>query len=348
MTRGRRGGLAGFLLFAGGVAAGVAAEELLYRRAFHGPDPAAEERFGSVRGTPEWVHSFDGTPLYAETFGPRDLPACVFLHGFTLNRTVWHYQLRALRDTGVRLVVFDARGHGRSGAAEGPDGKTPLSPLTLARDLHAVLGATTEGPAILVGHSMGGMTVQGLLAFADEFPEEVGPLVRGIVLVNTTFTSALGAWREGGSRLPRTRRALEALLARVTPQHLERVRLPMSDLAMLATRLGFGSQPSRKHVALTRHMMSATPTETLAAGIVGLARFDAHAALESIDAPVLICAGGKDVLTPRWLAREMAERIPNAQIVVFPETGHMAMLESHEELNDELRRFFDRVLPEQR
>ncbi len=347
MTPRSRSGLIGLAAFAAGIGAGVVAEELLYRRVLRGEDVEVDERFGSVKGTPAWVESFDGTKLYAEVHGSQGQPACVLLHGFTLAHQIWHYQLRDLGGGGpYRTIAYDARGHGRSGPARGPDGKTPFNADTLARDLFAVLHHLEARPAVIVGHSMGGMTIQALLEFVDDYREELGPHVRGLALVNTTFTSALGTWRESGPRWPALHNRLRDVAERVAgnTKRMERLRLPVSDVAMIATRMGFGRTPSRSHVALTRRMIESTPTETLAAGMVGLADFDVHASLEKIDVPVLVCAGDRDILTPVWLAREMARRIPSAELVVFPGTGHMVMLERHEEFTEALRRFCDKVL----
>lgn len=343
----RRTGLLGFAAFAAGAALGVAAEELVYRRAFPRNDPEAGERFGSVRGKQLRVKSFDGTELAVEAFGPEDAPACVLLHGMGLASEVWHYQVRDLvRDGRFRVVVYDARGHGRSALAALPDGRVRFDAEALARDLFAVLHHLNARPAVLVGHSMGGMTLVGILEFAEEFPEEMGTHVRGLVLVNTTFTAQLGMWREAGPRFASARNVLAKAFDRFAadPRRVERLRMPINDLSMLLTRFGFGAEPSPAHVALTRRLLHRTPSVTLAAAMRGLADFENLDLLKRIDVPVLICAGDRDILTPAWIAREMADRIPGAELVVFPGTGHMAMLERYRELNALLKRFLDKVL----
>ena len=72
----------------------------------------SEPRFGTVRGNPIGpVESFDGTKLYVGEAGTG--PTVVFAHGFCLNASSWHYQLRDLSDE-FRVVVYDMRGHGES------------------------------------------------------------------------------------------------------------------------------------------------------------------------------------------------------------------------------------------
>src|SRR5918997_3139135 len=91
----------------------------------------------------------DGVRLHVEISGPADAPVTVvLLHGWCLDRRTWHHQVEALR--GARVVAYDARGHGRSGA-------TRLKSATLARlgdDLAEVLRQhAPDGPVVLAGHS---------------------------------------------------------------------------------------------------------------------------------------------------------------------------------------------------
>lgn len=341
----RRGGLAAMAAFAGGVLAGVAAEELVLRRAFRSSDPQAPEVFGAPDADAVWVTSFDGTHIHARVLGPPDAPALVFVHGMTLTHVVWHYQLRHFaHDARFRVVAYDARGHGLSGPVRGPDGKTPFDGETLARDLHAVMHGTRAAPAVIVGHSLGGMTIQSLLEYKDEFPAEFGSTLRGLVLLNTSFTAELGGWA-GRARWQRIRGRARRMASWFAehPGVLRPLRDPASDIAMLFSRLGFGESPSRAHVALTSRLVGSVDLGTLTAA-TDLAAFDTHRTLSEIDVPVVVCAGDRDLITPLWLSEEMAERIPDAELVVFPGAGHMAMLERHEAFNAVVTRFAERVL----
>src|SRR5580704_3286401 len=139
----------------------LAAEKLLVGRIRLRPDPAADEPLGELRGRPVPVTADDGVSLYAEVSGPDDAPVTVvFSHGYTLSQDVWHYQRQAL--AGTRLVFWDQRGHGRSGRGD-PEHSTIEQ---TGADLGAVLAATMPagGRVVLVGHSMGGMTIMALAA----------------------------------------------------------------------------------------------------------------------------------------------------------------------------------------
>ena len=172
--RGRRIGIAGAVagIGAAGVGAVVGLRRLAVGRVRLRPDPDADEPFGELRGTPMTVTAGDGVPLHVEVDGPDDAPlTVVFSHGYTLNQDSWHFQRRDLPrlrpgDARVRLVFWDQRSHGRSGRGS-PENATIDQ---TGEDLYAVLKATVRpgAPVVLVGHSMGGMSV---MALADRHPE---------------------------------------------------------------------------------------------------------------------------------------------------------------------------------
>lgn len=110
----------------------------------------------SARSHGEVVPEATGSALYGERHGPADAPVIVFTHGWGMDSTFWDY---ARQDLGERfqLVLWDLRGLGRS--------RAPAAAISLGRfaeDLAGLL-ATLDRPAVLVGHSIGGMTIQTLL-----------------------------------------------------------------------------------------------------------------------------------------------------------------------------------------
>ena len=177
------GGLAAAAgLLAVGAAAGVVAERAVVAKSGRA-DREADEPYGKLRGTPLEVHDSTGGTLHVEVEEcTRDNPegiTLVFSHGYALNQDCWHYQRRDLRAVG-RLVFWDQRSHGRSHRSL-PETNTIEQ---LGRDLYEVIGAVVpEGPIILVGHSMGGMTIMQL---ALAHPELFGSRVRGLALLSTS------------------------------------------------------------------------------------------------------------------------------------------------------------------
>ena len=163
---------------AAGAGAVVAAERIALNR-LRGRAGPGDEPFGSLRGLELTVLAEDGVPLHVEINGPDTAPiTIIFCHGYTLNQDCWHFQRRVLGDH--RLVFWDQRDHGRSGrSAEGSG-----SIGQLGADLKAVIDAAAPGPGpvVLVGHSMGGMTI---MALAGQHPEMFGTKVAGAVLIAT-------------------------------------------------------------------------------------------------------------------------------------------------------------------
>src|SRR4051812_48519564 len=135
----------------------------------------------------------DGVDLHVEVEENPDSPLTVVLaHGFTARLAEWQLQREALRPR-ARLVLFDQRGHGRSGW-------TDLTKATIdrtGRDLGEVLDATTpEGPVVLAGHSMGGMSV---MALARQRPELFGSRVVGVFLLATSAGGLVESGLVGGA-----------------------------------------------------------------------------------------------------------------------------------------------------
>ena len=87
-------------------------------------------------------------------------------HGFSLDMTTWHYQWKEWSKR-YRTVLFDHRGHGRSGTSPRP--RLLAGGHGRATSSAVLDAAVPEGPVVLVGHSMGGMAI---LAFAEAYPKE--------------------------------------------------------------------------------------------------------------------------------------------------------------------------------
>jgi pimeloyl-ACP methyl ester carboxylesterase len=76
----------------------------------------------------------------------------------------------------------------------------------------------------------------------------------------------------------------------------------------------------------------------------GLLDFDMSHVLETLSVPALVVTGDADRLFPLTAAEHMAATIPDARLLVLPDTGHMAFMEKHEQLDAELTAFADRVM----
>jgi pimeloyl-ACP methyl ester carboxylesterase len=331
-------------VFAGGAAVGgalgVALENVLVGRTRLRRDPEAREPLGRLPAHGRTVRADDGVLLQVEEAGDLDAPlTVVFCHGYTLEMACWHYQRRdlaELRNPALRLVLYDQRSHGRS-ARSVPEHATIDQ---LGADLERVLEEVVpSGPVVLVGHSMGGMTI---MALASRAPELFGDRVVGVGLLATSA----GQLAEVTLGLPAT---LASAFLRVAPRTVEEVqrqaelvergRVLASDVGfLLARRLNFGSRRvSPSLVAFTERMIAATPAEVIADFFPTFVSHDKLSALPVLEGlPTLVLGGESDLLTPIEHSRAIAAALPDAELVVLPGAGHMVMLERHDEVSEAL------------
>ncbi len=332
MSRAGRVGLAGGLLglVATGAAVGLAAERYAVGRARLRPDPDEGEPFFALpadRTHP--VAADDGVQLHVEEVGDPDAGlTVVFCHGYTQQLAAWHFQRRELAaEPDLRLVLWDQRSHGRSSRSD----PARCTIDQLGRDLAAVLDAAApHGPVVLVGHSMGGMTV---MALAEQRPELFGTRVIGVALLGTSS----GKLAELTFGLPKAvapvaRRVLPFLTRgmRARPSPFELSRRIGTDLAFVLTRrLAFGSgDVSPTLVEFVEKMTADTPSDVIGEFYDTLSRHDKRAALAVLaSVPVLVLAGDEDRVTPVLHSRAIAEALPSAELVVVPGAGHMVQLE---------------------
>jgi pimeloyl-ACP methyl ester carboxylesterase len=334
--------LAGTGIALGAAAVGIAAERYMVRRARAAPDPERNEPLEERPGTEHRLISFDGTDLAVNVIGPRRGPTLVFIHGFSLDMTVWHYQWKHF-SKGYRCVLFDVRGHGRSAPAAGGD----YSLQALGQDLEAVLDAfAPSGPVGLIGHSLGGMSI---ISLADVYSHEFGKRVRAVVLANTAAADVvkevlggLGA-RIGRFLIPAPRRLLNGsnLAFRLRDGALNR----SPDLAFLAARLtNFGPKAPPSVVDHVAKIAGQAPVEVWTDLVRSLAEMNLAHALEHISVPTLVLVGDVDRLTPPASALAIKRGLPDARMVVFSEAGHCTMLERHEQFNEVVQGFLDEAL----
>jgi pimeloyl-ACP methyl ester carboxylesterase len=336
-------------LAAGAAAAGagaiMAAERIAVSRLRGQADSAAGEPLGKLRGRPITVLTDDGVPLHVEVDGPEDAPASiVFCHGYTLNQDCWHFQRRDL--AGHRLVFWDQRDHGRSGRSA----RGSASVAQLGADLSTVLAAAAPGnaPVVLVGHSMGGMTI---MAFARQHPELFGSKVAGAVLIATAARGldSGSPWMPGPFR-PVISRALPGMLNGAASGRrgvlVDRGRRVTSDLAFLATRyLGFGETGASPVVVnFLADMITDTPIEVVAQFSRALLECDMRDSLPVLgQVPVSVLVAGEDRLIAPQLGIELATRIPGSQLTWVPGAGHAVILERPDLVNQAIRNLLDRA-----
>ncbi|WP_262282198.1 alpha/beta fold hydrolase [Micromonospora sp. MA102] len=275
----------------------------------------------------------DGVRLHVTATGPVDAEVtAVLLHGWTLDGRSWHRQLAGLRDRWgdrVRVLTYDARGHGRSSCMA-------LRTATLAQlgdDLAAVVDQLVpSGPIVLVGHSMGGMTV---MEYAHRHPDRFAARVAGLVFVSTTAEGHTHTAYGLSPRITRLIRLAETtgagVLARCgawRPPHALLRALRPSIRWML-----FGDRCDPADIRLVTSAVAHASLRSIGgfrASIGAQHRLHTLAALGRLPAAALV--GDRDRLTPPPCAESIAAALPTTELTVCPGAGHMLMMERPDEV----------------
>ena len=270
----------------------------------------------------------DGVRLNVEVSGPDDAPiTIVLLHGWTLDTRTWHYQLTTLPDAlgvPVRLVAYDARGHGRSSGTS----RERATLGQLGDDLAAVIEhIAPTGPIVLAGHSLGGMTI---MEFAHKHPLAFADRVAGLVFISTTAEGHTHTVYGLSPRVTRLIRIAETtgagILARGGSWRLHRYVL--RALRPSLRWLLFGDHCRAEDLILTTGAVARAQMLAIGAfrsSVGEQMRLETLAALGDVPAAAMV--GDRDRLTPPPCAESIAQALPTTDLTICPGAGHMLMLE---------------------
>ncbi|WP_353943097.1 alpha/beta hydrolase [Streptomyces sp. HUAS MG91] len=283
------------------------------------------------------VTSADGARLHVEVHGPADAPAVVLAHGWTCSTAFWAAQTRALA-TDHRVIVYDQRGHGRSPASP----QLPYTTGMLADDLEAVLAATLAPGqrAVLVGHSMGAMTLMAAAGRA-KLAEHAAALLlcstgSSRLVAESTVVPLLGP---GALRTRLTRAILgsKAPLGPVTP---------VGKKVLRYGTMGPGSAPDK--VEACARIVHACPRDVRYGWSQVLEELQVDEGVRALTMPVAVLAGTADRLTPVVHARRIAEALPNCVgLTELPGLGHMTPIEAPEAVTGRIRELSRTYIPTQ-
>jgi pimeloyl-ACP methyl ester carboxylesterase len=258
----------------------------------------------------------DGTPLAYEVHGTSG-PWLVFTNGYTTSSFYWrhlleHYQGRA------RMLTWDLRGHGRSGAAR------DLSSFDIPAcvdDLRRVMDAADVPNATMLGFSFG---CQVVLESWRHIPDRIDAVVPALGTFehpfNNVFHPILG---------PQIFKLFARLAPTLAPQILALVGatadLPIGYQIAVATGQVAPHVPYEHMKPFFEHFRQIDGATWAALGIAAQAH-SARDVLPTIAAPTLIIGGGKDDWTPPSMSRHMHAAIPDAELLFIPDAGHTGLL----------------------
>lgn len=296
-----------------------------------------------------WLRADDGARLRVfevegQAAGAEGGVNVIYAHGFTLSAQSWCFQVQALRGehTIATQLIPDLRGHaGSAGGHEAHQEQVVLGTDLTARDLVLMIRQLApRGPLVLVGHSLGVMTVLGALRHMTPVERD---RVRGIVVANGAIDpfAARGVTRVLRALPVRAMRAV----GRHTPAFAEGVKERVEWLIkpVIAAAVYYGSLEQGKSarydvVDFHAREIESVPMRTILGYLDDLTSHDERDSVPYLGTiPGVILAGCNDTVATPEQSRIMAELWPAAELREFDEAGHMLPVERPEDVNRAIR-----------
>ena len=242
-------------------------------------------------------------------------PWLTMSHSLACDLHMWDPQMLLLTKQ-FRVLRFDTRGHGQSGA---PSGEYTLDQM--ADDVKGLLDALNIKQTHWAGLSMGGMIGQ---TFALKHPG----VFQSMVLADTTSRRHADAEKLWGERVRVAREQgmgalVEGTLARWFTEPYRK-----SNVEVMA-RVGKGIRD--------------TPVAGYCGCCLAISKIDLTARLKEIDCPTLVIVGDQDAGTPPEMAREIHAHLRGSELKVIPSAAHLSNIEQTQAFNDALSTFYRRV-----
>jgi pimeloyl-ACP methyl ester carboxylesterase len=277
----------------------------------------------------------DGAELYVETAGRADGPTLVLTHGSACDTTAWYLAQRDLGDR-FRLVMWDLPGLGKSKART-------ISLESYAENLRIVV-QSVGGPVIVVGHSMGGMTIQTL---AKLHPELFSTTIIGTVLVNTTYTNPLKTMILSGlaqALQPLIKLAFRIEIAIFPLAWISAWQSYLSGSTHMANRLTFGKGVTRTQLDHISLLGTRNSPASIARGNLAMIDWDATGAVANIPGPVLLIAGDGDIVTKPDASSAIARKALAPELHRVESANHMSFLDHAAHYHAQIAAYADAAL----
>ncbi len=264
-----------------------------------------------------YARASDGIRLHYEVLGRSGAPAVLMIQGLGADKHGWDMQ-RLVLATKYRVIALDNRGAGRS---DKPFGTYTLEQM--ADDAITVLDAVGVQRAHVVGASMGGAISQivGL-----KYPERVISLTLACTACRNHpwRRELLQGWATTANERGMGAMAAEAARWVIGPRSFRRLLPAFGWLGPLAM-----GRTAHAFVAQVKAILEVDESVS--------------ELLETVDIPTLVMVGNQDILTPRGDSEEIADRMPNAELVVISGAAHGFMVEHASTFNRVLLEFLGRV-----
>jgi pimeloyl-ACP methyl ester carboxylesterase len=245
--------------------------------------------------------------------GRKGAPVIIFVHGFPFNKWMWAKQIEAFKKD-FRVIAYDIRGFGGS-----EKGNVHFSVQLFGFDLIGLMDALNIEKAILCGLSMGGyVAFSSMENFQHRFSK--------LVLCDTKCAGDNAETKE------KRMKTIDSIKENGKEKYAE------ESLWKLFSQRSFVS--NQEAIDQVRSMILATPDEVLFLTLLALAeRHDNCSLLSTTNLPVLIVVGNDDSITPPEIARQMHEKIPDSDMYIIENAGHLSPMEQPDEFNRILKPF---------
>lgn len=250
----------------------------------------------------------DGCKINVQIDGPEDAPAIILSNSLGTNLGMWDEQAKALSEK-FRVIRYDQRGHGKSGAPKGP-----YTIDRLGKDVIAILDGLKIAKAHFLGLSMGGTTGMWLARMAPG-------RFNKIILSNTG--ARIGTQDVWNTRITTV---LSKGMSAVVDATIER---------WFSKNFRDGNSPA---VPAVRKMLMTTPAHGFAGCSAAIRDADQRWGIGDVKLPTLVIVGTLDPGTPPAGGEEIARRIPGAKIARL-EAAHLSNLEKSEQFTAEVQKF---------
>jgi 3-oxoadipate enol-lactonase len=240
--------------------------------------------------------------------GPKGAQVLLFIHGFPLNKSMWHSQIAALQTT-CRVIAYDVRGHGDSAL-----GEEEYSIALFVKDLLAFMDALQIEKVTLCGLSMGGyIALNAVLNHPKRF--------EALVLCDT---NCMADTPEGVEKRMKTIQNIKAEgLENYANESIKSLFAPVSF------------QHRTAEIASVRKMVLGTSQLAVFRTLRALAsREETCSRLSEIQIPTVVLVGNEDKITPPAAAERIHNGIANSSLVVLQDAGHLSNLENPSRFNE--------------
>jgi pimeloyl-ACP methyl ester carboxylesterase len=276
----------------------------------------------------------DGVRIWHAEVGRSDGPVLALCDGIACDGFIWPHLIDHFSDR-FRILRWHYRGHGRSEAPEDDDG---LRLERLVDDLRGILAKRGVERAVVAGHSMG-------VQVALEFYRRHSEATQALVLMCGAYGHPLSTFQRSdrGDRVLPVLRSLVERAPRLASALWRRL-IPTELSFRIAQRVEIHPTRARREEFLPYLEHVARMDLRVFFGM--LAHAAAHSAedvLPAVAAPVLVVAGEHDGFTPPELAKAMAERVPDGELLLVPGGTHTAPIEFPEEIHGRLEAFLRRA-----